>query len=57
MNDEKKPVPGPLVEDTSVVGGTDKETGAPVVRPKTPEGGADNLTEATDPSENKPKTE
>jgi len=55
-NDEKKPKPGLLVEDETVVGGTDKETGAPVVRPKTPDGGADNLTEATDPSENPPKS-
>jgi len=48
-------VPGPLVEDTSVVGGTDKETGAPVIRPKTGDGKADKLTEATDARENAPK--
>ena len=39
---------GPLVEDTSVVGGVDRETGAPVIRPRTTEGGADKMTEATD---------
>ena len=44
-----------LVVDETVVGGTDKETGAPVVRPKTSDGKADNLTEATDPSENPKK--
>ncbi len=62
MGDDKKKgdkfeakVPGPLVEDTSVVGGTDKDTGAPVIRPKTPDGKADGMTEATDPSENAPK--
>jgi len=48
---EKEKKPGPLVEDTQVVGGTDRTTGAPVIRPKTAEGKADNLTEATDPRE------
>lgn len=43
--------PRPLVEDTTVVGGVDRETGAPVIRPKTPEGHADAQTEATDPRE------
>ena len=52
---EKKAAPGPLVEDTSVVGGTDKTTGAPVIRPKTPEGDADAMTEATDKRENADK--
>lgn len=54
MTDEQKPKPKPglLVEDESVVGGIDKETGAPVIRPKTPEGTADKLTEATDRREN-----
>lgn len=52
MGEEKpKPKPGPLVEDTTVVGGTDKKTGQPVIRPKTPDGKADKMTEATDPSE------
>lgn len=53
MTDEQKPAPvrGPIVEDESVVGGIDKETGQPVIRPKTPEGTADKVTEATDPSE------
>ena len=54
---EEKPQPGPLVEDTQTVGGTDKETGAPVIRPKTPDGKADSLTEATDPSERAAKSE
>lgn len=43
--------PGPLVEDTSVVGGTDRATGAPVIRPRTTSGAADAMTEATDPSQ------
>jgi hypothetical protein len=47
------PVKAPIVEDTQTVGGIDKTTGAPVIRAKTPEGGADALTEATDPQENK----
>lgn len=42
---------GPLVEDEGMVGGTDTETGAPVIRPKTADGKADRLTEATDPQE------
>ena len=42
---------GPLVEDTSVVGGTDKETGAPVIRPKTSGGRADESVEPTDKRE------
>lgn len=49
----EKPKPGLLVEDETLVGGTDRETGAPVVRPKTPDGGADSVTEATDPRENR----
>lgn len=56
MPEEKeKPKPGPLVEDMQTVGGVDKATGAPVIRPKTPDGKADALTEATDPQENKPE--
>lgn len=43
--------PTPLVEDATVVGGVDRETGAPVIRPKTPDGHADSKTESTDPSE------
>lgn len=43
--------PGPLVEDTSVVGGTDAETGAPVIRPRTPSGGADESVRPTDARE------
>lgn len=41
----------PLVEDSTMVGGVDAQTGAPVIRPKTPEGKADGMTEATDPRE------
>lgn len=47
-----KPVQTPLVEDTTVVGGVDKATGQPVVRPRTPSGGGGAMTEATDPREN-----
>jgi hypothetical protein len=57
MPEEKpkpNPRPTPIVEDTQMVGGVDKTTGAPVIRPKTPEGKADRLTEATDPRENSP---
>lgn len=43
--------PGPLVEDASVVGGIDRATGAPVIRPKAPDGKGDGLNEATDPRE------
>jgi hypothetical protein len=43
---------GPLVEDATVIGGVDKKTGAPVIRPKTPDGKADESTEATDKREN-----
>ena len=43
--------PGPLVEDSTMVGGTDKATGAPVIKPKTPGGGADSTMESTDPRE------
>jgi hypothetical protein len=49
---ENKPKPGPLVEDETMVGGIDKKTGAAVIRPKTPDGKADSLTEATDKREN-----
>lgn len=57
MNDPKptpKPKPvGPLVEDTSVVGGFDEQTGAPVIRPKTPDGKADESVQPTDRREKK----
>jgi hypothetical protein len=49
--DKSKPAPGPLVEDTSVVGGVDAKTGAPVIRPKTPQGTADEATIPTDQRE------
>ena len=45
------PQPGLLVEDASVIGGTDKETGAPVIKPKTPSGKADESVEPTDKRE------
>lgn len=50
-DEKKKPEPGPLVEDTSVVGGTDKETGAPVIKPKTPDGKCDESVDPTDKRE------
>lgn len=54
MTDEQKdkPKPGLLTEDSSVVSGTDKETGATVTRPKTADGKADAMTESTDRREN-----
>ena len=48
------PIPkkrGPIVEDVTVIGGTDATTGAPVIRPKTVDGQADESTVATDPCE------
>jgi hypothetical protein len=54
MPDDKpkpNPKPSPLVEDTQTVGGVDKTTGAPVVKPKTPGGKADESVQATDPNE------
>lgn len=48
MPEDEKPKAGPLVEDTSVVGGTDKETGAPVIKPKTPDGKCDESMTPTD---------
>ena len=49
---EEKKKPGLLVEDTTVAGGVDAETGAPVVRSKDTDGKVDRLTEATDKREN-----
>ena len=46
-----KPVPGPLVEDTGVVGGRDAKTGAPVIKPKTASGKADESVKPTDSRE------
>jgi hypothetical protein len=43
---------GILVEDETVVGGTDAETGAPVIKPKTTEGQADESVTPTDTTEN-----
>ena len=51
MPGQPKPKPGIIVEDTSVVGGTDADTGAPVIRPKTPDGKADSKTKPTDLNE------
>lgn len=42
---------GPIVEDTSVAGGVDRVTGAPVIRPKAQDGKGDNMNETTDPRE------
>ena len=50
MNDPKSK-PGILVEDSTVVGGTDSKTGAPVIRAKTPEGTCDESTIPTDKRE------
>lgn len=46
-----EPKIGLLVEDTTVVGGVDAQTGAPVVRAKTPDGRADESTVPTDARE------
>lgn len=51
MSEQPESKPGLLVEDTSVVGGTDAKTGAPVIRPKTPHGRADESVVPTDPRE------
>lgn len=50
-NAPKPAQPGLLVEDTSVAGGTDKTTGAPVIRPKTVPGRVDESTNPTDQRE------
>lgn len=49
-NQPAKPKPGILVEDETVVGGEDAN-GAPVVRPKTSDGRADEAVKPTDPRE------
>jgi hypothetical protein len=49
MNTPKKPTP--IVEDETMVGGTDAETGAPVIKPKTSDGRADESVRPTDPRE------
>lgn len=52
------PRPAPLVEDETLTGGLDAETGAPVIKPKTPDGRADESMIPTDPrekAENTPK--
>lgn len=43
--------PGLLVEDTTVAGGEDATTGAPVIRPKTVPGKVDESTNPTDQRE------
>ena len=43
-----QPQPGLLVEDTTMAGGTDVTTGAPVVRPKGQDGKADASVKPTD---------
>lgn len=53
MNQPVPPKPsirGPLVEDETVVGGLD-DTGASVIKPKTPDGKADESVKPTDPRE------
>lgn len=52
--DVDRPRAAPLVEDTSVIGGVDEVSGAPVIRPKAPTGRADESTRATDPRERHP---
>lgn len=47
-NPEQKPRRGLLVEDETVIAGTDHQTGATVVRPKTHDGRADESTDPTD---------
>lgn len=49
--EDKKPKPGLLTEDMSVVSGTDATTGAPVTRPKTADGKADESVNPTDERE------
>lgn len=56
MNKQEKPKKapvGPIVEDETCVGGVDPSTGAPVIRPKTPTGKADESVEPTDRRERK----
>ena len=43
---------GVLVEDATVVGGTDATTGETVIKPKTSEGSADESVTPTDAREN-----
>lgn len=50
-NEKPKPKPGLLVEDSTVVGGVDKKTGAPVIKAKTTGGKADESVEPTDKNE------
>ena len=48
--EQEKNKSGLLVEDTTVVGGTDAQTRAPVIRPKNPATGqCDESTKPTDP--------
>lgn len=51
METPKKKQPGLLVEDATMVGGVDAVTGAPVIRPKTPDGTADESVIPTDARE------
>jgi hypothetical protein len=52
-DEKKKPKPGPIVEDTSVTGGHDATTGAPVIKPKGADGKADESVKPTDSREKK----
>lgn len=47
----QQPKPGIIVEDETMVGGTDAETGADVIKPKTTDGRADESVRPTDPRE------
>jgi len=54
MNEKRQippPARGPIVEDLDSVGGHDAATNAPVIRPKTTDGHADESVKATDPRE------
>lgn len=51
MSTTPPPRPSLLVEDETVCGGLDAETGAPVIKPKTPDGRADESMKPTDPRE------
>lgn len=50
-SEKDEPRCGLLVEDTSVSGGVDASTGAPVIRPKTSQGRVDESTIPTDARE------
>jgi hypothetical protein len=51
---ESQPKPGLLVEDSSVSAGTDAQTGAPVIRPKSPVTG--KVDESINPTDQREKS-